>query len=78
MPFPKPFLGLLSILLTHAANALPTADAEVKPYITTAAEYNTECKTCPRSLCTNKLAYSTDEQFNATCWTRGTKIVDGK
>ncbi|KAF2276744.1 uncharacterized protein EI97DRAFT_320102 [Westerdykella ornata] len=51
--------------------------AEVKPYIITAAEYNTECKTCPRSLCPNVLAYSTDDSFNATCWTRGTRIIDG-
>jgi hypothetical protein len=56
---------------------LGAAVADVKPYITTYAEYNTECKTCPRSLCPNKLAYATSDSLNATCWTRGTRIVDG-
>ncbi|KAF2260564.1 hypothetical protein CC78DRAFT_589551 [Lojkania enalia] len=52
-----------------------TTNAEVKPYISTEAEYRTECKTCPRSLCTNTLYYEGGESLNATCWTRGTKIM---
>ncbi|KAH7135419.1 hypothetical protein B0J11DRAFT_425979 [Dendryphion nanum] len=67
-----PILGLLPLAILFAQ-----VKAEIKPYISTAAEYWTECKTCPRSLCTNKLYYSYDETFNATCWTKGTKIVDG-
>lgn len=49
--------------------------AELKPHITTAAEYNTECKTCPRSLCPNQIYYGQKDYFNVTCWTRGTKIM---
>jgi hypothetical protein len=50
--------------------------AEVKPYITAVSEVNTECKTCPRSLCPNKLYYEQGgDEFNVTCWTRGTKIM---
>lgn len=65
--------------LRHLIALLPllsTSLAEVKPYIASTAEYNTECKTCPRSLCPNTVYYSTDDTFNATCWTRGTKIID--
>jgi hypothetical protein len=66
----SPILALLSsLILTPLSTAL-------KPYINTTAEYNTECKTCPHSLCPNKLFYTYGETFNATCWTRGTKIVD--
>ncbi|KAF2659893.1 hypothetical protein K491DRAFT_590251 [Lophiostoma macrostomum CBS 122681] len=68
----SPLLGLLPLVL------LPiVAFADVKPYITTSAEFNTECKTCPHSLCTNTAVYETNDSFNATCWARGTKIVDG-
>ena len=49
--------------------------AEIKPYISTETEYNTECKTCPRSLCPNQIAYDYYDKFNVTCWTRGTKIM---
>lgn len=59
-----------TVLVTGA-----TVHAAVKPYIETAAEYNTECKTCPRSLCPNKIDYGTDDKLNVTCWTRGTKIM---
>ncbi|KAF2737009.1 hypothetical protein EJ04DRAFT_431687 [Polyplosphaeria fusca] len=50
--------------------------AEVKDFISTAADFNTECKTCPHSVCTNQLYYSYDETFNVTCWTRGTRIME--
>jgi hypothetical protein len=49
--------------------------AQVKPYITTHAEINTECKTCPRSLCPNHIFYGWGENLNVTCWTRGTNIM---
>ncbi|KAF1940273.1 hypothetical protein EJ02DRAFT_319176, partial [Clathrospora elynae] len=52
--------------------------AQLKPYISTEAEYNTECKTCPRSLCPNQLYYSGEETLNVTCWTRGTKIMGNR
>ncbi|KAH7384639.1 hypothetical protein BKA66DRAFT_416872 [Pyrenochaeta sp. MPI-SDFR-AT-0127] len=64
-------LSLLSTILFFA----PPVLGEVKPYITTEAEYNTECKTCPRSLCPNQLYYGWQDQLNVTCWTRGTKIM---
>lgn len=57
------------LLTTHA-------EAQRKPFITTEAEVITECKTCPRSLCTNLDTYSQSYgAFNVTCWTRGTKIM---
>lgn len=64
-----------SIIVSAFLLLLTFAQAAIKPYITTAAEYNTECKTCPRSLCPNRLYYSTEDTLNVTCWTRGTKIM---
>ncbi|KAF2196630.1 hypothetical protein GQ43DRAFT_467031 [Delitschia confertaspora ATCC 74209] len=66
---PGLFLPLL-LLLTPSA-AAPTT----KPYINSTADYSTECKTCPHSLCTNKQYYISGDSLNATCWTRGTKIA---
>lgn len=63
-----------SILVTLVATAV-TVRAQVKPYISTETEYNTECKTCPRSLCPNQIAYGYNDALNVTCWTRGTKIM---
>lgn len=63
-----------SILATLVATAV-TVRAQVKPYISTETEYNTECKTCPRSLCPNQIAYGYNDALNVTCWTRGTKIM---
>jgi hypothetical protein len=64
-------LSATSVLLLLAF----VANAEVKPYINTTTEIPTECKTCPRSLCPNKVAYNWEKNFNVTCWTRGTKIM---
>ncbi|KAF2830840.1 hypothetical protein CC86DRAFT_402844 [Ophiobolus disseminans] len=50
-------------------------EAEVKPSINTTAEYSTECKTCPRSLCSNARVYERDDALSVSCWTRGTKIM---
>ncbi|KAF3764166.1 hypothetical protein M406DRAFT_351611 [Cryphonectria parasitica EP155] len=36
----------------------------------------TECKTCPYSLCTNVVAYEYSQDMNLTCWTTGDMIVD--
>lgn len=38
---------------------------------------NTECKTCPYSLCTNQLAITSGD-LTLTCWTYGDNIVDSK
>lgn len=38
----------------------------------------TECKTCPYSLCTNQAAYEYGYEMTLTCWTRGDLIVDTK
>ncbi|KAI3395260.1 hypothetical protein diail_1613 [Diaporthe ilicicola] len=37
---------------------------------------NTECKTCPYSLCTNQLALDSGTETTLTCWTYGDSIVD--
>ncbi|CAA9956734.1 hypothetical protein PTMSG1_00342 [Pyrenophora teres f. maculata] len=57
------------------ATLLATSYGAIQPYIPRVAEYRTECKTCPRSLCPNQLYYDYEETFNATCWTHGTKIM---
>lgn len=36
----------------------------------------TECKTCPYSLCTNKVAYEYSTDLTLTCWTTGDNIVE--
>lgn len=38
----------------------------------------TECKTCPYSLCTNQLEYLYATEMTLTCWTYGDNIVDSK
>ncbi|KAF1957133.1 hypothetical protein CC80DRAFT_412006 [Byssothecium circinans] len=56
--------------------AAAVAVGEKKAFLTSQAEVNTECKTCPRSLCPNVVAYEQEGAlFNVTCWTRGTKIM---
>ena len=64
-------LYLLSLGLT-----LSTVRGDAATEILATAETNTECKTCPHSLCSNTLYYSYDEPLNVTCWTRGTRIID--
>lgn len=39
---------------------------------------NTECKTCPYSLCPNQLAFEYNTEIILTCWTYGDNIVDSK
>lgn len=78
-----PFLGGLVYARTELDDALEAlverdAEPEYKAYISTMAEYNTECKKCPRSLCPNTKYYGYNDEFNVTCWTRGTKIMDDK
>lgn len=64
-----------SLLLRLALlSPLCTVIAAAKPYVTNWVEIETECKTCPHSLCPNKIAYELGEYLNATCWTHGTKI----
>lgn len=63
------FSVIILLIITHA-------EAQRKAFITTDAEVITECKTCPRSLCTNLNTYSQSYgPFNVTCYTRGTKIM---
>lgn len=38
----------------------------------------TECKTCPYSLCPNQLAFDYGTEMTLTCWTYGDNIVDSK
>jgi hypothetical protein len=51
----------------------------VKPYINNSLEHgvNTECKTCPYSLCTNVAAYESEDPIKLTCWTHGDVISRG-
>ncbi|KAF2643619.1 hypothetical protein P280DRAFT_394935 [Massarina eburnea CBS 473.64] len=63
-------------LLLLALSLTGCVAADKKAFITSQAEVNTECKTCPRSLCPNVVAYAQEgDLFNVTCWTRGTKIM---
>ena len=65
-------LGFLALtLLVLASGAAP----KNYTYIERVADVNTECKTCSRTLCPNTLYYGQGESLNATCWTRGTKIM---
>ncbi|PQE33927.1 NLP/P60 protein [Rutstroemia sp. NJR-2017a WRK4] len=52
--------------------------AAFKPPINNTLEHavETECKTCPYSLCTNKKFYEYDTQVTLVCWTSGT-VIDG-
>ncbi|PVH99550.1 hypothetical protein DM02DRAFT_711301 [Periconia macrospinosa] len=68
---------LLSAFAAAAAISATAAPSAKKPYVTTSLDIDSECKTCPRSLCPNvdlKVDNVTNE-FNVTCWTRGTKIM---
>lgn len=55
---------------------LRSASGDTTATVATFADVNTECKSCPHSLCPNILAYEQGENANVTCWTRGTRIVD--
>ncbi|KAJ4295470.1 hypothetical protein N0V90_007482 [Kalmusia sp. IMI 367209] len=71
-----PWLLLRLLPLGFLLRPVVCENSTTAAYIETSAEYNTECKTCPHSLCPNTLYYSTSDPLNATCWTRGTRIVD--
>lgn len=74
---PQPIMGPRILLrLLPFALILPVIRAGTTAAVSTTADYNTECKTCPHSLCPNTLYYSTDDALNVTCWTHGTRIVD--
>ncbi|KAJ5037244.1 uncharacterized protein L3040_007421 [Drepanopeziza brunnea f. sp. 'multigermtubi'] len=62
-----------SILLAVASLGV---DAAFKPPINNTLEQSveTECKTCPYSLCTNKAFYEYDTQVSLVCWTTGAEI----
>ncbi|KAI9047517.1 hypothetical protein LZ554_008233 [Drepanopeziza brunnea f. sp. 'monogermtubi'] len=62
-----------SILL---AVAFLGVDAAFKPPINNTLEQSveTECKTCPYSLCTNKAFYEYNTQVSLVCWTNGAEI----
>ncbi|KAJ4359825.1 uncharacterized protein N0V89_000381 [Didymosphaeria variabile] len=65
-------LRALPLLLVLGRAAGDTTAATIETF----ADFNTECKTCPHSLCPNALYYSGGDIVNATCWTRGTRIID--
>ena len=64
--------SLLATLLVSAA----TVKGEFKPAINNTLEkgVQTECKTCPFSLCTNKAFYSYSTAVTLACWTSGDSI----
>jgi hypothetical protein len=66
--------GAKSLLV--AALAL-CVSAQLKPSIINTVEkgVNTECKTCPWTLCTNKEFYEGTDNVTLTCWTHGTEIA---
>lgn len=68
----------LQLLLRYLQLALLSGNAAAgtAAVVGTWADYNTECKTCPHVLCPNNLFYSTGDNVTATCWTRGTRIID--
>ena len=71
-----PAIFIVAAVLEPFVAATSDTAADKKAFIESQAEVNTECKTCPRSLCPNVVAYSQEgEFFNVTCWTRGTKIM---
>jgi hypothetical protein len=38
------------------------------------SDFNVECKTCPYSLCTNKVVYETNADIIVNGWTAGSSI----
>ncbi|TID12780.1 NLP P60 [Venturia nashicola] len=62
-----PALQVLSI----AASSSPNLESV---WVKVGAGINTECKTCPNSLCSIKNFYGSLMMFRATCWTSGQKI----
>lgn len=67
-------LPVLAVWAISTANV----NAAVKANITNTVEHgvNTECKTCPYTLCTNKAYYESDANVTVTCYTHGTAIDD--
>ncbi|KAM3075549.1 hypothetical protein ACMFMG_007691 [Clarireedia jacksonii] len=66
------FFSLFAPVLLFVARS----EAAFKPPINNTLEHavETECKTCPYSLCTNKVFYEYDTQLTLVCWTSGTVI----
>jgi hypothetical protein len=66
-------LSLLAVLAISSASV-----SAVKASINNTVEHgvNTECKTCPYTLCTNKVYYESDALVTVTCYTHGT-VIDG-
>jgi hypothetical protein len=67
------------ILSTTIVKSLVLDTRAVKPYINNSLEHgvNTECKTCPYSLCPNVAAYGSEDPVKLTCWTHGDVINRG-
>ncbi len=70
------FLLAILALSSRIVNAVLDREVAVKPSINNTLEYavETECKTCPYSLCTNKEFYTYETEVTLTCWTSGTDI----
>ncbi|OCL14595.1 hypothetical protein AOQ84DRAFT_280768 [Glonium stellatum] len=80
MPNTRAFTPCIALLLLAAALASSAAVrvSHPKPSINNTVEHgvSTECKTCPYSLCTNKLYYDSDTPAVVLqCWTHGTEIA---
>lgn len=71
-------LLIAALALSIGVNAKASIKSATKPSINGTLEFGveTECKTCPYTLCTNKAFYGYDTQVTLTCWTEGTSIAN--
>lgn len=71
-------LSNLLVLVPFAAGAILDSRQDNATTIPSRVEsgIQTECKTCPYSLCTNQLALEYATEMTLTCWTYGDNIVD--
>ena len=74
------YLSNLLVVVPFVAGAVLDARQDNTTTIPSRVEsgIQTECKTCPYSLCTNQLELLYGTEITLTCWTYGDNIVDSK
>jgi len=72
------FMMFFRLFLAIAVASVGLVRADFKPAINNTLEkgVETECKTCPYTLCTNKAFYTYSTAVTLVCWTRGTRIAN--